>query len=312
MQEDRPLGNLAGVGLHRLRYFVAVAEECNFGRASERLHIAQPALSRQIAELEAALGCGLFDRIRNQIKLTAAGSALLPRARDVILRVEEAVRFTRRAAQGALGVLEIGFVGSATYSVLPEVLHAFRQLKPNVDLSLFPMSTSELHQALTEGKIQAAFARPGISDPQIINERVLVEPLVVAMPTRDPLAELASLKLTDLASRPFVLYPQLAAPDYAEQIVRACESVGFTPVIAQEAVDLQTALGLIAVGIGISLVPASVERSGRHGVVYKPLKGLTPHSELSFCYRRDNLSDLLREFRKVVHECVEKGFGSQA
>jgi len=312
MQHDRQLGNLSGVGLHRLRYFIAVAEERHFGRASERLHVAQPALSRQIAELEAALGCVLFDRTRNQIKLTAAANALLPRARDIILRVEEAVRFTRRTAQGVLGVLGVGFVGSATYSVLPEVLQAFRHAKPNVDLSLFPMTTTDLQQALIEERIQVAFARPSISDPQIVNERIFVEPLVVALPSGDPLAEQSSIALTDLASRPFVLYPQQAAPEYADQIVGPCEDVGFSPVIAQEAADLQTALGLVAVGMGISLVPACAEHSHRRGVVYRRFAEPGLQTELSLCFRRDNSSDLLREFRKVVHECVANGFELQS
>src|SRR5690606_24633237 len=110
-----------GVDVRRLRYFIAVAEERHFGRAADRLNIAQPALRRQIAQLEAVLGCALFDRTRSQIKLTAAAEALLPRAREIMLKIEEAARLARRAAQGTVGVLEVGFVGSATYSVLPQI-----------------------------------------------------------------------------------------------------------------------------------------------------------------------------------------------
>lgn len=301
MPRTEPPSNAAGVDIRRLRYFIAVAEERHFGRAAERLHVAQPALSRQVAQLEASLGCILFDRTRNQIKLTAAADALLPRARDILLRVEQAALLARRASEGAIGVLEVGFVGSATYSVLPEILRDYRAAQPDVDLQLFAMNTAELRLGLIEGRLQAVFARPGIDDPEIVNERVVVEPLIVALPDDDPLAAKEVVALEELRDRPFVLYPHHPRPSFADEILRICREAGFSPQVSQETMEVQTALGLIAVGVGVSLVPASVERSHRHGIAYRRLQAPAPQTELSLCYRRDNTGEVLREFRSAVH-----------
>ncbi|AWU95489.1 LysR family transcriptional regulator [Azospirillum ramasamyi] len=304
-QEGLGPGSVHGMDVRRLRYFTAVAEELHFGRAAERLNVAQAALSRQIAHLEGALGCVLFDRTRNQIKLTAAGEALLPRARDILLRFEEAARVTRRAAEGSVGVLEIGFVGSATYSILPEILKFYRAGHPRVDLLLYAMNTSELRHALVERRIQAAFARPGIDDPEIVNECIQREPLIVALPDDDPLAAEASLTLEALAGRPFVLYPRHPRPSFADTVLAICREHGFSPQVTQEVMDIQTALGLIAVGVGVSLLPASMERSHRHGVAYRPLRPPAPTTELSLSYRRDSGGDVLREFRATVRHFLK-------
>lgn len=295
-------GGASGMSDRRLRYFVAVAEERHFGRAAERLHIAQPALSRQIAQLESWLGCELFDRSRSQIRLTAAAEALLPRARDILRRFDEAERVARRAAEGAAGVLEIGFVGSATYSVLPEILKRHRAICPEIDLRLHPMNTSELRAALLERRIQAAFARPDIGDPEIGNQLVLEEPLVVALPDGDPLVAKAELELQDLQDRAFVLYPQYPRPSFADQILSLCWQSGFAPQVAQETMDVQTALALVAVGVGISMVPASVERSHRVGVAYRLLAGRPPMTRLSLSYRADDRSKTLLRFLKTVQD----------
>jgi len=290
----------SGVDVRRLRYFVAIAEELHFGRASERLHIAQPALSRQMVELESAIGATLFDRTRNQIRLTIAGEVLLPRARDILGRIVEAARVARRAAEGATGVLNVGFVGSATYSILPRVLNAFRTDHSDVDLMLHAMNTAELRVGLIERTIDIAFARPAIDEPEVIDETVLEEPLIVALPDIDPLTARQEIALGDLAHHPFILYPRSPRPSFADTILRHCHDSGFSPVIAHETMDLQTALGLIAAGAGVSLVPATVEGSQRLGVAYRPLMAPTPMTRLSLSYRRDNRSATLALFRTHV------------
>ena len=301
-----PSTNLGmGVDVRRLRYFVAVAEENHFGRASLRLHIAQPALSRQIAQLEDAIGVELFDRTRLQIRLTAAGEALLPRARVILQSIADAVRVAQRTAAGTTGVLQIGFVGSATYSILPRLLHQFRSNYPDVDLVLHSMNTAELGVAVVERRIDVAFARPRIDDPEVVNELLLTEPVIVAMPKDDPLTSQPSIALDALADRPFVLYPRQPRPSFADRILQICYTAGFSPVIAQETQDLQTALGLVAVGAGVSLVPISVENSHREGVVYRPLSGDPPTTELSLSYRRDNGSAVLARFRSEILEGVK-------
>lgn len=295
-----PFAEAAGVDVRRLRYFVAIAEELHFGRASERLNVAQPALSRQMVELEAAIGAALFDRTRNQIRLTVAGEALLPRARQILSSIVEAARIARRAAEGSIGVLNVGFVGSATYSLLPRVLNAFRTDNPDVDLMLHAMNTAELKGGLIERTIDVAFARPGIDDPEVIDELLMEEPLVVALPDVDPLAAQTEIALVDLARHAFVLYPRFPRPSFADIILRHCAESGFSPVIAQETMDVQTALGLIAAGAGVSLVPASVQGAQRLGVAYRPLRPPAPTTRLSLSYRRDNRSATLARFRTQV------------
>ncbi len=294
----------SGVDVRRLRYFIAVAEEMHFGRAARRLNIAQPALSRQVAQLELALAAELFDRARSQIRLTAAAEALLPHARDILRRIDQAGAIVRRAAEGGTGVLNIGFVGSATYSVLPDILKAYRAAYPSVELVLHAMNTSELRQALVERRIDTAFARPSIKDAEIVNETIMVEPLIVALPDGDPLAGEAAVSLEALRSRAFVLYPRHPRPSFADRIIEICQASGFSPAVAQETMELQTALGLVAVGVGVSLVPASVERSHRHGVAYRPLATSGPTTDLSLSYRGDNNSPLLEKFRATVEAVV--------
>jgi DNA-binding transcriptional LysR family regulator len=295
-----PFADAVGVDVRRLRYFVAIAEELHFGRASERLNVAQPALSRQMVELEAAIGAALFDRTRNQIRLTVAGETLLPRARQILGSIVEAARVARRAAEGSIGGINVGFVGSATYSLLPRVLNAFRTANPDVDLMLHAMNTAELRVALIERTIDVAFARPGINDPEVIDEVLLEEPLIVALPDEDPLAVQSDIALVDLAGRAFVLYPRYPRPSFADAILRYCAEAGFSPAIAHETMDMQTALGLIAAGAGVSLVPASVQGAQRLGVAYRPLRSPELMTRLSLSYRRDNRSATLARFRTHV------------
>lgn len=295
-----PHSEAAGVDVRRLRYFVAIAEELHFGRAAERLHVVQPALSRQMVELERAIGATLFDRTRNQIKLTPAGSALLPRARNILASIVEAARLVRLAGEGKTGILNIGFVGSATYSVLPQILNGFRRSNPDVQLLLHAMNTAELQVALIDRRIDAAFARPGIDDPEVIDEPLLHEKLVVALPEDADLAARDSLTLSDLAGRPFVLYPHHPRPSFADTILELCRGAGFSPVVAQETMDLQTALGFVAAGAGVSLVPASVAGSHRLGITYRPVEAPAPTTTLSLSYRRDNRQAVLSTFKATV------------
>jgi len=290
----------AGVDVRRLRYFLAVAEELHFGRAAERLNIAQPALSRQIANLEAAIGALLFDRTRSSIHLTASGEALLPRARDILARVADAARVARRAAEGSVGVLQIGFVGSATFSILPGILNAFRQSHSEVELVLHAMNTAELRAALIDRSIDVAFARPAIQDPEIVNEVIYREPLIVALSQGDPLAAQNHIALDSLAARPFILYPRHPRPSFADTILHICRAHGFSPDIAQETMEIQTALALVSVGAGVSLVPESTSEAQLHGVAYRPILGEAPQTQLSLTYRRDNRAAVLAAFCALV------------
>jgi len=287
---------LHGVEIRHLRYFIAVAEEMNFGRAAQRLRVAQPALSRQIAKLEADFGGPLFDRMRPQIKLTVAGTALLPRARELLTRLDELVDLTRRATGGRQGTLEIGFVGSATFSVLPDILKEYRSRFTEVELLLHHMTKGDLVRALIERRIQVAFTRPGIDDPEIVNEIVSREPMILALPADDALAARTSLSLRSLANRSFII-PNPKLEDPVHDVFR---EAGFTPRIGQETADLHTALGLVAAGFGFAVVPESVRRSRWAGVAYRSLHSPRLYTDFILSYRRDNTGEPLRSFRELV------------
>lgn len=289
-----------GVDVRRLRYFLAVAEELHFGRAADRLAIAQPALSRQIASLEQAIGALLFDRTRSNIHLTAAGEALLPRARDILVRVADAARVAKRASEGTIGAIQVGFVGSATFSILPGILNAYRTDHREVELVLHAMNTAELRAALVDRSIDVAFARPGIQDPEIVSETIFKEPLIVALPESDPLAAHNHIALADLSLRPFVLYPRYPRPNFADTIIQLCRLEGFSPDIAQETMEIQTALSLVSVGAGVSIVPESASEAQLNGVAYRQILGDVPQTQLSLAYRRDNRSPLVSGFCQLV------------
>ena len=285
---------IANVTFRRLRYFLAVAEELHFGRAASRLGVAQPALSRQIAELETAIGARLFDRVRNRIFLTQAGEALLPQARDILLKVSEAARLARAAGEGATGSLGVGFVGSATFSALPAFLQGFRERYEGVALNLSAMNNADLRRALVNRTIDVAFARSQLADDEFESRRVLTEPLVAAIPQSQNQRFEGELGIADLKDYRFIVYPRHPRPSFADEVIALCSAAGFSPQIADETMDLQTALALVSVGGGVSIVPASVKNSHLHGVSYLPLSDKAATTSLFMVWRRDNRSEVLR------------------
>jgi len=255
--------------LRRLSYFVAVAEELHFGRAASRLAIAQPPLSRQIAQLESDLGAMLIDRSRSQIRLTQAGSVLLERARDVLERLDRTHREIKRIGEGFSGHLRVAFVGSATYGVLPNVIKAFRSAYPDVELALSAMNNAEQKRAVIQREIDIAVARPSLEDEELKSEPLLQEPLILAVPDTSPLLEQHVMRLSALKAETFILYPRKPRPSFADHILNICLEEGFTPKSQVLAQDYQTAISLVSVGVGIALVPKSVSQSERPGVAYR-------------------------------------------
>ena len=293
--------------LRHLRYFVTVAEDLHFGRAAERLFIAQPPLSQQIQQLERELGVALLARTSRRVRLTAAGEAFLADARQILARVEGATQTAQRAARGEIGTLSIGFVASATYEVLPDVLHRFRELAPEVQLLLYELNAAEQAQALRGGKINVGFARPAIQDAGWVAEPVAREPFVVALPARHPLAAAPVVSLAALTPEPFILFPPDPKPSYADLVQALCARAGFAPSVAQEVREMQTAISLVAAGMGVALVPASVQNLRRRGVVYRPLAEASATTELSVVYRADDPSAVLPIFLQTVREVEQVG-----
>jgi DNA-binding transcriptional LysR family regulator len=290
--------------LRRLAYFVAVAEELHFGRAASRLSIAQPPLSRQIAQLEIDLGVMLFDRSRSQIRLTQAGTVLLDHARDVLDRLDQTQREVKRIGEGISGRLRIAFVGSATYGVLPNVIKTYRSAYPDVELALSAMNNAALKRAVIQREIDIAIARPSLDDEELKSEPFHHEPLILALPDTSPFLQHEPIRLDALKGETLVLYPRKPRPSFADHILNICRDEGFIPKSPVMAQDYQTAISLVSVGVGIAVVPESVSQSGRPGVTYRTYQGCNPGTSLSLNYRRDNRMPHLYNFLKVAQKLV--------
>jgi DNA-binding transcriptional LysR family regulator len=288
--------------LRHLRYFVAVAEELHFGRAAQRLHMAQPPLSQQIKRLEEELGVELLHRTKRRVALTEAGEAFLREASLALSKVEEAAEAARRAGRGETGTLSVGFVGSAAYEVLPGVLKAFRGRYPDVEVRLEELTTAQQVRALGEGRIEVGFVRPPVGEEGLAARTVLREPLVAVLPGDHPLSEQGAVPLGALAEEPFVMSPRRLGPSFYDRIVDACREAGFSPRVVQEAVQMQTIIGIVAAGIGVALVPASERNLARKGVVYKSIRGKRPEVEMAVVWRPEEPSAVLRAFLDAVGE----------
>jgi DNA-binding transcriptional LysR family regulator len=288
------------VELRQLRYFVAVAEELHFGRAAARVGIAQPPLSQQIQRLERELGVLLFTRTNRRVALTPAGRIFLDEARNTLAQAERAVDLVQRAGRGEAGKLAVGFVGSACYGLLPRVLRAFRAGYPGVELALHELSSARQAVALREGRIDVGFVRPTLNEPALRFETILREPLMAVLPEAHPLARLERVPLESLAGEGFVIFPRQLGPGLFARIVAACGRAGFAPEIVQEAVEQTTIVSLVAVGMGVSLLPASIEYLRWPGVACRPLTEGTPDIEMALAWRGGDTSPVLGCFLEVV------------
>ncbi len=288
--------------LRRLRYFITLAEELHFGRAADRLQIAQPPLSRLIGRIEADIGAQLIDRSRSQIRLTQAGKVLLARAREIIRQVDEATAEVAQLGSGKSGLLRIGFVGSATHGFLPSLIKTFRARHPDVELTLSAMNNAGLKEALIRREIDGAIARPAIEDDEILSEKLHEEPLIVALPDAFEREWQHPLPLASLRDASFILYPQHPRPSFADHILSVCNAAGFRPHNPVMAMDYQTAVSLVSVGVGVCMVPRSVSATQHAGVIYRDFLGPNPGTSLSVNYRIDNRSPQLLGFISVARE----------
>lgn len=294
------------IELRQLRYFVAVAEESHFGRAAARLHMTQPPLSQAIQSLEAALGTPLFTRTKRSVALTPAGAALLPEARRLLQQAAALPDLARRAASGESGLLSLSFVSTADYSVLPPLLREFRERYPNVQIELREATTDVQLEDLMQGRIDAGLLIPPLHDKARVEldyMTVLSEPLVLATPQGlKALRGKQNISLETVADVPLIIFPRRIAPAFHDAILGCFRDVGLTPRIGQEAIQMQTIVGLVSAGMGIALVPQSVSNLKRPGVAYKPLAGKTVQVETGLAWRRDNMSPVLRSFLELLRK----------
>jgi len=262
------------VELRQLRYFIAVAEERSFSRAAERLHISQPPLSTQIMMLEEELGVRLLDRSNRGVSLTAAGSVFYEEMRAVLARLEQGRTRTQQAGQGHVGTLSIGFVSIADYGILPPALKEFRARFPEVEVHLHELTTDAQIREMRMGRLDLGIALGPIQDADLSFEALLHEELVLAMPVGHRLTKAKGARdLRAFSKENFIVPPRDIAPGLYDLIISRCYASGFVPRITQQARQMQTVISLVSSGMGIALVPSSVQNLKRTGVQYAALKG---------------------------------------
>ena len=260
-----------------LRQFIAVAEELNFRRAAERLHMAQPPLSQAILRLEESLGYPVFERTNRKVSLTPAGSTFLATARQVLAALEEGVAATRRVAQGIEGHLRLGFIHITPYAHVLDALRIFRAASPAVQFTLREASTQQQVEWLEQGEVDIALLRaPGRSTPGLCFERLSGEDIVVALPSGHRCAGQVRVELADLADDDFVASPRELGQGFHDQLASLCLHAGYLPRVVQQARRLQTVLGLVAAGFGVALLPASLGAYMPSGVAMLPLQSDAP------------------------------------
>jgi len=273
--------------LRHLRYFVAVADEQHFTRAAKVLGIGQPPLSQQIQQLERELGTALFYRQPRGVALTPAGQAFLDDARRILREAQQATERVRRVARGEQGRIRVGLINSAPFHPLvPRVIREFRRRYPEVALSLEERTTPALAAAVRNETVDVAFVRPLLDSGEGLRvEPVLEEPLLVALPAGHALARRKSLPLLALSLEPFVLFSRPVGAGLHDEIVQACHAAGFSPRVVQEASQVTSIVNLVASGLGVSIVPASMQQMHIEGVTYRTIQGITAKARLSLIYR---------------------------
>ena len=291
--------------LRHLRYFVAVAEDLHFGRAAKRLHIVQPALSKQIAALERELGVTLFSRTKHRTAFTPAGEAFFEEALDILRRVDHATRTAKMTESGAVGSLDIGFIAPAMWSVLPGLLREHRRRHPGVRFVLQEMPSEPQVRRLKDGELDAAFVSPFGPDELISFTTVWREPFVVGLPERHRLARESVVDLADCADETFVLVSRVRSPGFFDQCLRVCQSHGFSPEVIEEGNSPAARCGMVSAGIGVTVAQECISRASWPGVVFRPLVHSDVQAELGVAFRRSDRSATVASLLQTLEQVVE-------
>ena len=294
--------NPIDIELRHLRYFVAVAEELHFGRAAQRLHIAQPPLSQQIRRLEEMLGHALFVRTSRDVRLTAAGEELLERARHSLSKIQADVAAAQRIGRGEAGALTVGFIGSGMLTALPKMLGRYRRQYPQVDLQLREFHTSGLVSALLNGTMDVGFLRDGGEVEGLQVEIMVREPFVAVLPRKHPLAVQKTVAVKSLQDEPFVLFSRSYGSVAYKKTVAVCEEHGFLPRVVQEAPQWLTIMSLVGAGLGVTIAPACVEKLNVTDTVSRRLRPRTEETHLELAYREGEVRPIARAFCELARK----------
>lgn len=293
--------------IRHLRYFLAVVDQRGFTRAADHLGVSQPPLSRQIRDLEIELGVDLFERDTRPVQLTEAGRLLLEQAAPVVAALDQIKPTMKRWKQARRPRFAVGVVGSILHGDMPTMIRRFRAMMPEVEVELVEMITLEQVAALKTGRIDAGLGRVAIDDPAIVREVLLEEPLMVAMPADSPLAEIGGpVPIAMLESERLILYPSQPRPSYADQVLAMLTRNAVVPSFTREVREVQTALGLVAIGEGLAIVPEALSQTRHGSIVYRPLEGIGAVSPLILSQRATDSSTAARAFLKAGRETWPK------
>lgn len=298
--------------LRHLRYFREIARELSYSKAAKNLHVAQPALSVRIRDLEQELRVQLFRRLGPRIELTQAGVVLLRHVEHLLDGLDLAVTLTRRASAEARDQLTVGFVGSATYSFLPLVLREFRMANPNVDLQLEELASPRQVEALLARKIDVGFLRLPVLERALGVEVVHKEPFVLAVPRGHRLERADVIHPKELADDSFVMFPPGEGAGFHDQVVLLCQLGGFAPRVIQYAAPMQNVIGLVGAGMGVAIVPRSVSKIQAPGVAYVAMGEGLPMAETAVAWRAENENPLVSAFVQTARRWFAQAPGSHA
>lgn len=282
--------------MRRLRYFVAVAEELNFRRAAERLHVAQPALSRQIQDLEASLQLRLFARDRRQVSLTPDGAILLEKARAIVGQMGDLRATAQRLRGNAPPRLRVGFISLVAYELLPATLRRFRETHPGVEVVISEFLVMEQFEPLHSDRFDVVILRPLAIDMSIVSRVIHRARFIAALHQAHPLCAHPTLRVQDLSNEDFISLPDGPGPSFYAQIMGFCASAGFRPTVVHPVGDSQAMMGMVGAGMGVAIVPESVRRLATAGVEYRCLTDIDQRAEIAIAWRKTDENPAIAQF----------------
>lgn len=288
--------------LRHLRYFVALAEELHFGRAAERVFVAQSTLSGQIRTLEERMDAQLFDRTKRNVELTEAGRALLPYARRLLREAERAEEAAQRAEQGLTGTLRLSYEAQMMQGILPSVIKAFRKNVPEVKLELFERASGDQADALRAGDVDVGVVFLPVDSRNLTVRKVDEAPTVVAVPNDHHFADRTYVTLSELSDEPFVMWARDLSPGVYDYYIQACHEEGFHLEVVQEIRDLETLLGLVAAGLGVSLAHRSTAQLRPPGVRFAILSDPSLPMRTGLASRKEETGPVTNRFLSVARE----------
>jgi DNA-binding transcriptional LysR family regulator len=294
--------------LRQIRSFIVLSEELHFGRAAVRLHLAQPALSQQIKQLEEHLGTELFKRTSRSVALSEAGARFLPHARAALGSLADGEQELKSVDSGAVGSVHVGFVSTAAVQLIPGLLARLKKAHPAIQLHLKEADTAAQVQGLLSGTLDIGLLHATELHPALESRPAESSEVVVALPANHPLAISASISLKDLSHDTLILPAPTPHRDFHDLILTLCETSGFVPRQRQEVTMLQTALPLIAAGAGCALLPDAFERLKPRGVAFRRIKGPKVHLPIYVVVRRDGMTRLLKN---VLQQVSQNGTASR-